>query len=50
MIIEVKVTPVKATFETIYRSVPPLKTKLTDKQMAQIAWEDHAVEGAHEGS
>lgn len=34
---EVKVTPVKAKFETIYQSVPALNRKLTDKEMAQIA-------------
>jgi AbrB family looped-hinge helix DNA binding protein len=46
---EVKVTPVKATFETIYQAVPALKRKLTDKEMAHIAWEDHAQEVAREG-
>jgi len=46
---EVKVTPVKATFESIYRSVPALKTPLTDKEMAQIAWEDHTKEVAAKG-
>lgn len=46
---EVKVTPVKATFETIYQSVPALKRKLTDKEMARIAWEDHAQKAAKEG-
>ena len=43
---EVKVTPVKATFEAIYQSVPALRKKLTDKEMAQIAKEDHVREAA----
>lgn len=40
---EVKVTPVKTTFETIYQSVPALNRKLTDKEMAQIAREDRVL-------
>jgi len=43
-----KVTPVKTTFETIYQSVSALKKKLTDKEMAQIAGEDHAQSVAKE--
>ncbi len=43
---DVKVIPVKATFETLYQSVPALKQKLTDKEMAHIAWEDHVLEAA----
>lgn len=46
---EVKVTPVKATFETIYQSVPALKKKLTDREMAQIAIDDHVREVAKKG-
>lgn len=46
---EVKVTPVKATFEAIYQSVPALKKKLTDKEMAHIAKEDHVLEAAKKG-
>lgn len=46
---EVKVTPVKATLETIFQSVPALKKKLTDKQISQIAWDDHAHAAAKEG-
>lgn len=46
---EVKVTPIKATFETIYQSVPALKRKLTDKEMAHIAREDHVMEVAKKG-
>lgn len=45
---EAKVTPVKATFETMYQSVPALNRKLTDKEMAHIAWEGYVLEAAKE--
>ena len=47
---EVKVTPVKATFETIQQSLPALKKKLTDREMAQTAWEDLVLRAVKKGS
>lgn len=46
---EVKVKKLAATFERIYRVVPPLKKPLTDKEMAHIAWEEQAQQAAQEG-
>lgn len=34
---------------SIYQSVPALSRPMSDKEMAAIAWEDHAMEVAHEG-
>jgi AbrB family looped-hinge helix DNA binding protein len=45
---EVKVKPV-ATLDTIYQMGGTLKKPLTDKQMAHIAWEEHAQAVAQEG-
>ena len=45
----VSVTPLKDTLESIYQSVPALKKPLTDREMTDIAWEDHAAEVAQEG-
>jgi AbrB family looped-hinge helix DNA binding protein len=47
---EAKVTPVKATFELMYQSVPALKRKLTDKEMAQIARGGLCTGGGKRGS
>jgi len=46
---EIKVTPVTATLESIYQSVPALKRPLTDREVSDIAHEEHAQEVAQEG-
>ncbi len=41
------ITPL--SLDAIYRSVPPLRKPLSDKEMAAIAREEHAAHVAQEG-
>jgi AbrB family looped-hinge helix DNA binding protein len=45
----VKVVPVTATVESIYQSVPALDRPLADRDISDIAHEEHAQEVAHKG-
>lgn len=46
---EVKVTPMKATLESIYQMGGSLKQPLTDQEMARVVWEEQAQVVAKEG-
>jgi AbrB family looped-hinge helix DNA binding protein len=43
------VTPTVDSFRAAYRSVPALKKPRTDREMTEIAAEEHAREAAQEG-
>ena len=45
----VVVTPLRSGLAARFRSIPALPQKLTDKEITEIAWEDHAMHVAREG-
>jgi len=45
---EVRLVPARFTLESAYQSVPPLKRKLSDKEMITIAKEERAQQMARE--
>lgn len=46
---QVLIRPARSTLDAIYRSVPALENPLTDKQMTEIAQDEHARQAAEEG-
>lgn len=46
---QVKVTPVKATLESIYQMGGALKKNLTDREITQAAWEEQVKKAAGKG-
>jgi AbrB family looped-hinge helix DNA binding protein len=42
----VRVSPLGSAIDASYQAVPALKRKLRDRQMTDIAWEEHAEEVA----
>lgn len=47
---EVRVRPARSSLEAVYRSVPALKQPLSDKEMTEIAHEEHARQVVEEGN
>ena len=45
---QIKVSPARSRLSEIYRSVPPLDRPLTDQQMSDVAWDEHAQHVARE--
>jgi AbrB family looped-hinge helix DNA binding protein len=43
---EVRLRPARYTLDTVYGSVPPLRKRLSDKEISRIAREEHARETA----
>jgi AbrB family looped-hinge helix DNA binding protein len=46
---QVFIRPARRSLESLYRSIPALKRPLSDKEMTQLAQEEHAREVAEEG-
>ncbi len=46
---EVRIMASRSKVDAIYRSVPALKHRLSDRELTDIAWEEHAFEVAKEG-
>ena len=45
----VTVTPLGSGIEASYQAIPALKRPITDREMTDIAWEDHVEGVAREG-
>lgn len=45
-----KVTPARSRVDASFGAVPALKEPLTDREMTDVAWEEHARHVAREGS
>jgi AbrB family looped-hinge helix DNA binding protein len=46
---QVLIRPARRSLDSLYRSVPTLEQPLSDKEMTQLAQEEHAREVAEEG-
>ena len=44
-----KVRPARSRLDDIYQSVPALDRPLTDREVSDIAWDEHAEEIARQG-
>jgi antitoxin PrlF len=46
---QVLIRPARRSLDSIYRSVPALERPLSDKEMTELAQDEHAREAAEEG-